>query len=735
MAGMTSKVRDGEDRDLVKKDTPKKDEDSRAGTPTPKKIGSRAGTPTMTPKKTGTVPRPPSPLKQHVMEAEVQDVKNKVTSTPIEKLPIRILSKCGGGVEVKSESPMKNGVPNKSVATSEPATTPKKVESTIMMVVNETAPRKSQEDQNDKENFAGAGNEEEGPVTTHTQNATPTRPKRGPSFNMGDMMAGLRTSTPQPPIAEDRSGAEGMPTPLRKAAAKLYCTTPIPQPKENSTATQTTSLPNYSTATHVLDQPHTTPPLQAAALSTTSRPARKKVTFQQSAEPPSSKLPRPIMARRAGTDPLVYTAMREEMAKLSESLGRTSVGRVPREAEVDTNGFFYEDEKKHDELVISKSPGDVVGAMRKPPETVTPEKKKSEKYLTTPGPGYTPTRVRSSPAKFRTNIAGDVLAQGEGEIGIHEDKELGEALPNSNVPGGLADCLRKPKGSSPTKSSKVSTPKGKKMAPPGPTSTPARPSPAKTKPAVTIPQASRTSMFKSPLRSRTNTSPSPTSTAQVKAPKAAIPRRQKKEDSGRPVFASALDIANRVAEWNSVDRLKDAKHARKSEGTPSRMQKGSRVKKEGTAKKEMDKEKKVTAKTDSFTPPGSPVKRSATETTTGAGKEDSAPLPATKPALATTTPRHASTFTPRRIAPKPSKFNTPNKSTSASKQTTLPAKQNPTLSRLRAPRTPAAKKMNKSVGDAVNDPNAYRTPSKEIEKSLDEAINRKLADDKRHWQL
>jgi hypothetical protein len=43
--------------------------------------------------------------------------------------------------------------------------------------------------------------------------------------------------------------------------------------------------------------------------------------------------------------------------------------------------------------------------------------------------------------------------------------------------------------------------------------------------------------------------------------------------------------------------------------------------------------------------------------------------------------------------------------------------------------------MNKSVGDAVNDPNAYRTPSKEIEKSLDEAINRKLADDKRHWQL
>jgi shikimate-5-dehydrogenase len=245
-AGTPSKVRDGEDRDLVKKDTPKKDEDSRAGTPTPKKIGSRAGTPTMTPKKTGTVPRPPSPLKQHVMEAEVQDVKNKVTSTPIEKLPIRILSKCGGGVEVKSESPMKNGVPNKSVATSEPATTPKKVESTIMMVVNETAPRKSQEDQNDKENFAGAGNEEEGPVTTHTQNATPTRPKRGPSFNMGDMMAGLRTSTPQPPIAEDRSGAEGMPTPLRKAAAKLYCTTPIPQPKENSTATQTTSL--YETA-------------------------------------------------------------------------------------------------------------------------------------------------------------------------------------------------------------------------------------------------------------------------------------------------------------------------------------------------------------------------------------------------------------------------------------------------------------------------------------------------------
>jgi isocitrate dehydrogenase len=47
----------------------------------------------------------------------------------------------------------------------------------------------------------------------------------------------------------------------------------------------------------------------------------------------------------------------------------------------------------------------------------------------------------------------------------------------------------------------------------------------------------------------------------------------------------------------------------------------------------------------------------------------------------------------------------------------------------------STKKMNKSVGDAVNDPNAYRTPSKEIEKSLDEAINRKLADDKRHWQL
>ena len=208
------------------------------------------------------------------------------------------------------------------------------------------------------------------------------------------------------------------------------------------------------------------------------------------------------------------------------------------------------------------------------------------------------------------------------------------------------------------------------------------------KPTVTggIPRSARNSVFEatqptssskapSSIRKATSTrKPLIKSNQPTPSSKPAPPlRKTKPAIPARPAikkFVSATEIAGRVAGWNNKVQKK---------------------KEEGVEKQ-------------SFTPEGSPTKSDLTPPKPHLTPIKPDPTPNTKRSPLRSTSKIAPILTPKRAAPR----------------TPGPLLPKP------APRTPAMRKL--------MDPNAYRTPSKEIEGSLDEAINRKIEEDKRRGQ-
>jgi len=246
----------------------------------------------------------------------------------------------------------------------------------------------------------------------------------------------------------------------------------------------------------------------------------------------------------------------------------------------------------------------------------------------------------------------------------------------------------------------------------GTTNTPARPrstpAVARYKPLATpaksnkpfaggIPRSARKSVFDSPApvsKPPFSARKSVISTPLLKPPydPRTDPRPYEKK------FASATDIADRVAEWNSEDRKRAAAElpikGRGEQKTPSK----SRGQEKAKNSAEEGQEEK------SSTPEGSPTKL---------------PLRSpTKPPQSRFTPGAPGALTPKRAAPKIPASKTPAPAT--------PLPKNPALRRILpkpTPRTPVLRQL--------MDPNAFRTPSKEIESSLDKAIDRKIAEDAR----
>ena len=165
-------------------------------------------------------------------------------------------------------------------------------------------------------------------------------------------------------------------------------------------------------------------------------------------------------------------------------------------------------------------------------------------------------------------------------------------------------------------------------------------------------------------------------------------------EPGKQRVASAEAIAHRIGEWKKEEhadivpkipvRTKSIKAPSK---TPSKAVSGRKVK-----TPEPKDIKKDSGTEESFTPPGNPTRL---------------PSPTKSPSK--------TRFVPATPAPKPAPRMGPPPS-NAAKPHLQPAK------------TPVNRKISWA------DPNASRTPSKEIQSSLDEAIDRKIAEDRRRWE-
>ncbi|KAI4942720.1 hypothetical protein J4E91_009889 [Alternaria rosae] len=182
---------------------------------------------------------------------------------------------------------------------------------------------------------------------------------------------------------------------------------------------------------------------------------------------------------------------------------------------------------------------------------------------------------------------------------------------------------------------------------------------------------------------------------------AAAPRPHKQE------FASAGDIADRLASWHDEDRKKAQTNRPTvtTENTPAKTQAGGKP-------------------DESTTPDGSPAKI-LTPANVPASTKTSRALPSTKDVK------------PRPLSTKPSAPSTPRSKPSApvtktpAPKTPAPGLRNAAAANnnLRQPTIAAKTPVNRRI--PVLDRNATRTPSKAIVSSLDQAIDRKIAEDAR----
>jgi hypothetical protein len=531
------------------------------------------------------------------------------------------------------------------------------------------------------------------PVLNTTVTADP-KPARGSSFDIGDLMAGLKShaSSTASVTRSSNNDISEPPTPLRKAAEKLgdvqvivrsNCelenlihltpgTNGIDSPKDASEE-HCTFMPFHIKEQTLQYQPLLFPkpapgPEVKEEDSTVITATRHAGCHDFSAR--SSDSPKANTSTRPGTTPKVFQAMQQDMHTLTRSLSNSLGFGVEFSGKENT----FELPAMANSLLESDQQS-LLNSQPRPPTRRTKSNVSNKSNSTTssigtvrastfvdrrdvpgipecikPAPSHWPYACKTSGQTRRERMAAEKekdLAEWQAEVRAQEQQKLmgrktttAESItPHKDTSSAMASRAKAPAR---TPRSKPSTPAKSKATGSG------------------IPRSARKSVFDSPSTKNLLATRKPVVAS--RRPGAFTPR--KPLSTPRPVFASAKDIANTVALWNTKD------------------------KKNGTT---------------------SPTKPKTTKSTT----------PKVSPAKPThlVPPRAISTLnlTPKRPAPNPPSAPT--------------TPRNPAVQRLRAPapRTPATQR--------ALDPNAFRTPSKAIQGSLDRAIDEKIAEDARRGRV
>ncbi|OAL02090.1 hypothetical protein IQ06DRAFT_368577 [Phaeosphaeriaceae sp. SRC1lsM3a] len=535
-----------------------------------------------------------------------------------------------------------------------------------------------------------------------------TRSARVGSFDIGESMAALKNYIPQLHHSADRHAerhdGSDPPTPLRRAAEKLEHTAfirmsdirPDTLVTETEDHARSVLLADAISEPHVYASPsmlkeqisHDQPlpvPLQAppsSEMKPTPPPSKKQVMFTGS-EPTLSRLPRPVVPktlRRAGTDPLVHLAMRQEMSTLTKSL-RGSLGidfrqkrreaaatPPPEQISLPESEEGSPSLQRRNVLLsttsgvtsVSNASGSSVGvpgtsASMTQKQPAAPGAPNAAKGVAKLSPKGTKLHARKDPPATTTD------QEGHSHLRKVISHASGSTHPQSAASTRTITPQKKP--STPARYGTPSAARASHVTPnPKLTATPAKP-----KATSTIPQSARKSVFDSPARNIA-------SPARPKAQKPLSIDTAKDElptQLPHPVFVGAQDIAARVAEWNKSPSARSTPLSPKSN----------------------------TKLEQSSTPEGSPPKPIT-------------PIATTITALPPKTPK-ATSFTPRRAAP-----------------------ATPVQNRTPAPNRPVARVRDSALGVKGKgkgpDPMATRTPSKGIQESLGEAIDRKIEEDRRN---
>jgi hypothetical protein len=559
---------------------------------------------------------------------------------------------------------------------------------------------------------------------------TPNKAARGASFDIGDLMAGLKSHTLRPRAATAEQVGDtnlfGSPTPLQKAAEKFQV--PLYVPKQDARpVTPAKSMTDTSPLIAAVDAPpisripipfkikeQTMQYRSQSFPSPTSKPEsrsentpgpwKKRVKFHDS-EPSTPKLSKPVFQktpRPAGTNLTVLRAMQQEMDTLQSSLsnslgvnfkfsGRENTFELPAMAnsllESDCQATPSRTKPQHLRTgsatsLTSNSTKFSISTVRAsmlmhPNMPVEQPSASMSTVLKSPHVGKTAQKTRL-----------ERLATPKQTIVAERQLKASKTPTKLTSTSGTATLTRSAK----ITAGKTSTPHSKSVTtnitntPSRPRPTP-KPTPSESKPSATaaklkptggsIPQGPRKSVFDAPTPQKSTSTPKPLpSTLRPTATPNKIPR---------PVFASATDIADRIAAWNSQDRIRTTTRLPKTKPastaiTPSKPP--TKPAKQSSPAKSVKQ---------SFTPEGSP----------------------TRPAVV------PKSLVPKRAAPKPP-------------ATPCVA----ALTRLKGmglPRTPVRVGVTGSGRNRVGgemDANAFRTPSKEIQGSLDRAIDRKIEEDR-----
>ncbi|KAF2023357.1 hypothetical protein EK21DRAFT_118833 [Setomelanomma holmii] len=614
-------------------------------------------------------------------------------------------------------------------------------------------------------------------LDANAKDAQRTKPSRESSFDIGDMMAGLKGLVSKPRKEGEKSAP---PTPLRRAAERMNSAAlrkegdgaegfekvaspmtsepvssvdagqqlsvalpvrieerrrhdlPQQSPSPQSASNTVVTLP-LTIEENILQYPPLLfpPPVAAPVTDLVPKPGNsptgpKKPVDRQDTTPVSSQSKPAIRQtpRRAGTDPMVFLAMRRDMTTMEASMRHSF-------------GFEYSFSGRQNTFEIPAMASSLLDSVSRDPAA-----SKSRRTLSRTTSVTSTVSTASSMNVVRASMLLDVRDQNAmpaagcrlkwpyaGKTPAQERQERLDAVKKKDMNVWEVEAAKlEQAGNNSDQRTKSSQMKAKAMSrrqikdasrPESPAPSRQTPTPARTKPTATpafpkripvggsIPRGPRTSIFDAPS-SATKPSPSicKTTTARIRSSKPpfdpctdARPREKK--------FAGASEIADRVAEWHSEDRKRAAVEVEKErmkmwedeKGTPSKSLEVKDV--EG----------------ESYTPKGSPMKIGAASPEKDGQSRLSKKVVEEKGCtpIRTASKKAMGTPTSKKSKPKPSIFT----STPESK----PA--NPVLARVRhqAPRTPAQRTPKQP------DPNASRTPSKEIESSLDRAIDAKIEED------
>ncbi|KAI8930937.1 hypothetical protein NX059_011952 [Plenodomus lindquistii] len=509
------------------------------------------------------------------------------------------------------------------------------------------------------------------------------------------------------------------------------------------------------------------PKLEIAKRTPSNRSEDKHVQWQGPIFSPSRSRYQPLNShRRVGTDPEVYLAMQKDMASMGKSL-RRSIGSVLSSSQPNmnelppmSNTIFERDLGAQKPNVTPASTtrerltrwNSDTPAVRTPRLDVMKGVKQRAATLTNPSvpmwkqSGDQPARMLREKIVFTAKEgAGVVSPKGKAAVPVTPRahvKAVSKKLPSKTPTTPTTTPRRQPRTAIPatnpacpafgTPAKKptpaVAPPKSKPVMPATPRTA--------TKPRVPHTPITRpTPSTKPPASSRKLIAKTPNPPLSRKLPKPATPPPYDPADP-RPYeekFASAAVIAERVTQWHSEEREKSVAAARLPSKIPS---KGSgRIVSKGV--KDV-----IAAIEESCTPPTSPNKQptrsaSPTKLPIRAASPTKLPIRAASPAKpsASTLPK-TQHQTPAK--PKPTTTRLPPRTPATiPPRTPLPTKSKPptittTTSSKFTPHTPLHTPLHAPGSRiAVLDRNAFRTPSKAIQSSLDRAIDEKIREDAR----